>query len=170
MAKLRTLWAMLLMALSGCAESQLKLPGDVNRDGLVGAADLNTVIANWGLSPATWVDGDITGDNLVSGYDYNQIVSHWGDAPFQGMVYIQAADISCRPQITLIVEKSTCLFWSNNLPPLNVLQSTDLLIEGLEGSTLVQIILHNWTLKTLAVEGIDVIVILTAQSVREQAK
>ena len=54
------------------------IPGDVNDDGFVSGADLNTIITNWGQSGMDWEDGDLTGDGLVGGADYNNVLSNWG--------------------------------------------------------------------------------------------
>ena len=52
--------------------------GDVNLDGLVSAADLTTVITNWGMSPATWAQGDVTSDGAVGAPDYTTVQTNWG--------------------------------------------------------------------------------------------
>ncbi len=53
-------------------------PGDVNRDGSVNFADLNTVLSNFGVS-ADPVAGDTNGDCFVNFADLNVVLSAFGE-------------------------------------------------------------------------------------------
>jgi hypothetical protein len=51
------------------------LPADINGDGIVDAADLSTLLGNWGTSdPAS----DIDGDGNVGASDLSSILANWG--------------------------------------------------------------------------------------------
>ena len=52
-------------------------PGDVNDDGLINLADLNIVLANFGLPGKI---GDATGDGLVNLADLNTVLANFGGA------------------------------------------------------------------------------------------
>jgi len=54
------------------------LPGDVNHDGAVTAADAALLTANWGYTGAAWPPGDVTGDQQVDADDADVVASHWG--------------------------------------------------------------------------------------------
>ena len=54
------------------------MPGDVDRDGYVGESDLNTIISNWGKTPAARQQGDLSEDGTVEGTDYSEVISYWG--------------------------------------------------------------------------------------------
>ncbi len=49
-------------------------PGDVNGDGSVNAADLNTVLTNYGQTGRTRAQGDLSGDGVVSALDLSAII------------------------------------------------------------------------------------------------
>ena len=54
------------------------LPGDATQDGVVGLADLNTVLSNYGKSGMTWTQGDFTGDAVVGLADLNTVLTNYG--------------------------------------------------------------------------------------------
>ena len=57
-------------------------PGDVDDSGLVGGADLTTILTNWGQSGMSWGDGDVepypNGDGFIGGGDYTEVLTYWG--------------------------------------------------------------------------------------------
>jgi len=53
------------------------LPGDVDLDGFVGIADMNSVLANWNLSVIGWNNGDLNGDGFVGVGDINIVLGNW---------------------------------------------------------------------------------------------
>jgi len=56
------------------------LSGDLNRDGLVGGADLDAVLANWGstVPKGNMLLGDASADGAVTGTDLDIVLSNWG--------------------------------------------------------------------------------------------
>lgn len=62
--------ALVLSALTGAAQA---CPGDLNGDGLVDAADIASLLANWGTGT-----GDIDGDGVVDGADLGFLLGSWG--------------------------------------------------------------------------------------------
>jgi hypothetical protein len=48
-------------------------PGDLNGDGIVDAADIAAILANWGAP-----EGDLDGDGVVGGADIGLLLSGWG--------------------------------------------------------------------------------------------
>lgn len=57
--------------------------GDVDDDGEVGSTDFDTVVANFGNSPATASQGDVDGDGEVGSSDFDIVVANFalGDNP-----------------------------------------------------------------------------------------
>jgi len=59
------------------------LPGDANKDGFVGLADLSSLGANWGATgepgDEMWSRGDFNGDGLVGLSDLSTLGARWGD-------------------------------------------------------------------------------------------
>ena len=55
-------------------------PPDLDCSGVVDFGDLNIILGNWGLSPASYGEGDITGDGAVNFEDLNTVLDLWGDA------------------------------------------------------------------------------------------
>ena len=53
-------------------------PADINGDGLVDGADLNTLLGSWGTSTAA---ADLNDDGLVDGADLNLLLGAWGICP-----------------------------------------------------------------------------------------
>ena len=49
---------------------------DLNLDGIVNAADLSILLANWGSVPPAL--GDITGDGLINAADLSALLAAWG--------------------------------------------------------------------------------------------
>ena len=64
--------------LMGTDSVRIVPPGDVNGDGSVGAADLTTIVTNWGMTGALYQQGDLNGDGTVSAPDYTEVISNWG--------------------------------------------------------------------------------------------
>ncbi len=64
------------------------LAGDLNGDGFVGIADLNTVLGNWNQDVAAGVGtvGDPTGDGFVGIADLNFVLGNWNAGTPPGMV------------------------------------------------------------------------------------
>ena len=56
------------------------MPGDLDRDGRVGSADLDLVRGNWGqqTTPGDWSAGDANGDGAVTSADLDVIRGTWG--------------------------------------------------------------------------------------------
>ena len=52
------------------------VPGDLEGDGLVGGADLGTLLARWGRC-ATPCPADLDHDRIVDGGDLGLLLSHW---------------------------------------------------------------------------------------------
>lgn len=52
-----------------------ELRGDLNGDGFIGLADLDVLLANWGLATST---GDVSGDGVVSTADLDIVRANWG--------------------------------------------------------------------------------------------
>ena len=51
--------------------------GDANLDGIVNAADLNTLAINWRSPVAAWSGGDFTADGIVDAQDLNALAVNW---------------------------------------------------------------------------------------------
>lgn len=62
--------ALILTELPAC-------PSDIDNSGTVDFNDLNILLDNWGLSPASQADGDIDGDGTVNFADLNELLDHW---------------------------------------------------------------------------------------------
>lgn len=54
--------------------------GDLNGDGVVGAADLSIVLSGWQSGPGT-TSGDISGDGETDGSDLGLLLANWGTCP-----------------------------------------------------------------------------------------
>ena len=61
-------------------DNDVPIPGDLDADGFVGSADLDTVRANWGQTvPAgSLLHGDPSGDGLVGSADLDIVRANWG--------------------------------------------------------------------------------------------
>lgn len=61
----------------------VRIPGDLNGDGLVGSADLDLVRAHWGASvtPGDLLSGDISADGSVGSADLDIVRANWGNGP-----------------------------------------------------------------------------------------
>ncbi len=70
-----TKWLSDAASVNGFAESFLL--GDVNLDGTVNVADVNTVAQNWLGHPNTWQLGDFNADGIVNTGDLNKIALNW---------------------------------------------------------------------------------------------
>ena len=70
--------------------------GDVNGDGVVGAADLAEILTNWGLRKGINRCGDLDGDGFVGASDYTEVLADW------------ATDFRI-PEPTAMPEPGTCL-------------------------------------------------------------
>jgi len=59
-------------------------PGDFSADGLVGAEDLDILLANWGkdVSLGNWSRGDGNADGLVNNADLQLLRDNWGEGSF----------------------------------------------------------------------------------------
>ena len=53
------------------------LAGDFNGDGVVGAADLADLMANWGVSSFAENPYDLSGDGVVNGADLAMLFGYW---------------------------------------------------------------------------------------------
>ncbi len=62
---------------TGCAAVQTPCPGDTNGDNIVNFTDLNTVLADFGLS-GMGLPGDVDGDGVVNFTDLNGVLSNFG--------------------------------------------------------------------------------------------
>ncbi len=77
--------------------------GDTNLDGIVDAADLNSVALAWRQGGATWSSGDFTGEGTVSAGDLNELALNWRRVnPFAGAV-------SLKPSLPLFTAASTAV-------------------------------------------------------------
>lgn len=58
---------------------RIRVPGDVNQDGFVGAADLSAVLNAWGQpATASCQSADLTGDGQVNAADLSAVLANWG--------------------------------------------------------------------------------------------
>jgi hypothetical protein len=58
---------------------RIRAPGDVNQDGVVGAADLSAVLNAWGQpATASCQSADLTGDGQVNAADLSAVLANWG--------------------------------------------------------------------------------------------
>jgi hypothetical protein len=58
---------------------EVRLIGDVNRDGRVDGVDLGLVSGNWGrVGGLGWGDGDLNGDDRIDGADLGLLSGNWG--------------------------------------------------------------------------------------------
>jgi hypothetical protein len=55
-----------------------QLAGDANLDGIVGQADLNVVLQNWGVAGLGWAGGNFNTDETVGQADLNAVLQNWG--------------------------------------------------------------------------------------------
>jgi hypothetical protein len=61
-----------------------EMPGDVDKDGLVGNGDFARVLGNWdavGSGVHTWAEGDLNDDGKIDQDDFQIIVDHWAPLP-----------------------------------------------------------------------------------------
>ena len=58
---------------------QLALLGDANDDGFVGAADLDTLLANWGNTVAAGQNGDLSGNGIIDQADLDLVQANFGN-------------------------------------------------------------------------------------------
>ncbi|MFI4860595.1 MAG: beta strand repeat-containing protein, partial [Phycisphaerales bacterium JB063] len=58
--------------------------GDLNSDGLVGAADLDIILANWGQNVTAFDEtmGDVTGDGFVDDNDLQAVLDQFGNTTY----------------------------------------------------------------------------------------
>ncbi len=62
--------------------SPLMCPADLTGDGVVGGADLGTLLASWGTCPdPDECPEDLTGDGAVGGADLGMLLANWGPCP-----------------------------------------------------------------------------------------
>jgi hypothetical protein len=61
----------------GTPEASNNCPADLNGDGSVGAADLSTLLNNWGTNGA----GDLDGNGSVGASDLSTLLNAWGPCP-----------------------------------------------------------------------------------------
>jgi hypothetical protein len=59
-------------------DSTIRIAGDANGDGTVGADDSGILAAHWGMSGMTWADGDFNGDGWVNAADASILAANWG--------------------------------------------------------------------------------------------
>ena len=59
-------------------------PGDITGDGLVGVADLDILLANWGDAVGVQAarSGDLSGDGVVGQADLDVLIANWGEGEF----------------------------------------------------------------------------------------
>ena len=62
----------------GCSSDGPDCVGDYNGDGVVGGADLSSLLGSWGSKDLAL---DLSGDGLINGADLTIILSVWGDCP-----------------------------------------------------------------------------------------
>ena len=65
-----------------------ELPGDLNRDGLVGSPDLDIVREHWNetVPPGDLSMGDASGDGFVGSSDLDTVRANWGESLFAAAV------------------------------------------------------------------------------------
>lgn len=69
-------WDAICVKVAGAlCEAPPRAPGDVDGDGVVGAADLAAVLAAWGTAEAA---ADLDGNGVVDGSDLAVVLGHWG--------------------------------------------------------------------------------------------
>ncbi|XAL99999.1 esterase-like activity of phytase family protein [Phycisphaeraceae bacterium D3-23] len=68
-------------ALTTLRLSGINLPGDLDGDWLVGAADLDIILAHWGqtVDAGVLLQGDADGNATVDQQDLDIVLTHWGD-------------------------------------------------------------------------------------------
>ena len=54
-------------------------PGDFNQDGLIGTSDLLIILSNYGCLGCNYAQGDVTLDYVIGAADINWILAYWGD-------------------------------------------------------------------------------------------
>lgn len=57
--------------------TQVIVPGDVNKSGIVDVFDLSVVLANWNKTGATWAQGDVSSDSIVNVFDLSLVLTNW---------------------------------------------------------------------------------------------
>jgi hypothetical protein len=60
--------------------TQVRIPGDANDDGVVNVGDLGILAANYGGSDKTWEQGDFNGDGLVNVGDLGILAANYGSS------------------------------------------------------------------------------------------
>ena len=70
------------------------IPGDLNGDGAVGAADLDLVRSNWGrhVPAGDFSQGDVSWDGMVGAGDLDLVRANWGSTPAATTVESTAED------------------------------------------------------------------------------
>ncbi|HET6428374.1 MAG TPA: CotH kinase family protein [Phycisphaerae bacterium] len=58
--------------------ADMPVPGDANRDGTVGIADLSALADHYGAAGATWEQGDFNGDGIVGIADLSTLADNYG--------------------------------------------------------------------------------------------
>jgi hypothetical protein len=61
----------------GYTPSATYTTGDINEDGTVDIFDFNTLMVNWGDSPANSA-ADLDGNGVVDIFDFNLLMVNWG--------------------------------------------------------------------------------------------
>jgi hypothetical protein len=59
----------------GCGSGTPECPGDYNNDGVIGGADLTTLLGAWGTNDAAL---DLSGDDFIGGADLTILLGGWG--------------------------------------------------------------------------------------------
>ena len=85
-----------LADLYATGELRIELAGDLDGDGLVGAGDLDLVLAHWGDSVAilNYAQGDASGDGLVGQADLQLVLDHFGNTAASGPVIPEPSSFS----------------------------------------------------------------------------
>ena len=63
--------------IDSCESSDAGCTGDIDRDGMVGSADLSLLLAAWS-NPKAAAEADLTGDGIVDGMDLGTLLEAWG--------------------------------------------------------------------------------------------
>ena len=82
------LFLAVFFATFGCA-SQSELPtilakkiylSDLNRDGLIDAADAEILFSNYGKASPNPLEGDLNGDGVIDEQDFEMLLRTWSDS------------------------------------------------------------------------------------------
>lgn len=130
------------------------LHGDMNYDGFVGIADLNTVLGNWNqtVTPGKRKLGDANNDGFVGIDDLNTVLGNWNgglaprptvpvDMPLPG-------DINGDGSVNLGDQFVLEDFWNQSVTPGDIVKG-DMSGDGFVGMDDLNILLSNWTIFTL---------------------